>query len=82
MTDGLLDGMLKLVRPAPDGIEFAVVAMGRYGGAELGIGSDADVLYVYRALSASVEEAAPRRRKSWVPSPGSPRMSVYRWSWT
>ena len=29
-------------------LEFAVIAMGRYGGRELGFGSDADVLYVYR----------------------------------
>ena len=32
----------------PDGIEFAVIAMGRFGGRELGIGSDADIIYVYR----------------------------------
>ena len=57
VTDAVLAGMLRLARPVPDGIEFAIVAMGRYGGAELGIGSDADVLYVYRALSATAEEA-------------------------
>ncbi|TFD82816.1 bifunctional [glutamine synthetase] adenylyltransferase/[glutamine synthetase]-adenylyl-L-tyrosine phosphorylase [Cryobacterium fucosi] len=32
-----------------DGIEFAVIGMGRFGGAELGFGSDADVMYVFRA---------------------------------
>ena len=57
VTDAVLAGMLRLARPAPDGIEFAIVAMGSYGGAELGIGSDADVLYVYRALSVTGEEA-------------------------
>ncbi|MFZ4895806.1 bifunctional [glutamine synthetase] adenylyltransferase/[glutamine synthetase]-adenylyl-L-tyrosine phosphorylase [Plantibacter sp. Mn2098] len=30
-------------------IEFAIIAMGRYGGAELGLGSDLDLMYVYRA---------------------------------
>lgn len=30
--------------------ELAIVAMGRFGGAELGFGSDADVMFVYRAL--------------------------------
>jgi glutamate-ammonia-ligase adenylyltransferase len=34
--------------------------MGRYGGAELGFGSDADVMYVYRAAGASDAEAQSR----------------------
>jgi glutamate-ammonia-ligase adenylyltransferase len=34
--------------------------MGRYGGQELGFGSDADVMYVYRATTASGEEAQAR----------------------
>ncbi|MCU1530216.1 MAG: bifunctional [glutamine synthetase] adenylyltransferase/[glutamine synthetase]-adenylyl-L-tyrosine, partial [Frondihabitans sp.] len=33
-----------------DGLEFGVIALGRYGGRELGFGSDADVLYVYRPV--------------------------------
>ncbi|KQO64964.1 bifunctional [glutamine synthetase] adenylyltransferase/[glutamine synthetase]-adenylyl-L-tyrosine phosphorylase [Curtobacterium sp. Leaf261] len=40
---GAADGMV----PAP--LEFGIVAMGRFGGRELGFGSDADILYVYRA---------------------------------
>jgi glutamate-ammonia-ligase adenylyltransferase len=39
-------------------VEFAIVAMGRYGGAELGFGSDADVLFVYRALDDDLEAAS------------------------
>lgn len=35
-----------------DGIEFAVIGMGRFGGRELGISSDADVIYVYRPAGA------------------------------
>ena len=31
------------------GLDFSVIAMGRFGGGELGFGSDADVMYVYRA---------------------------------
>ena len=31
-------------------LEFGVIAMGRYGGGELGFGSDADVMFVYRAI--------------------------------
>lgn len=41
----------------PDGMEFAVIGMGRLGGGELGFGSDADVMYVYRASEGSGEQA-------------------------
>ncbi|MEO7007478.1 MAG: bifunctional [glutamine synthetase] adenylyltransferase/[glutamine synthetase]-adenylyl-L-tyrosine phosphorylase [Terrimesophilobacter sp.] len=63
VVDSVLTGMLALARPAPDGIEFAIIAMGRYGGAELGIGSDADVMYVYRAVAASGEQAGATAEK-------------------
>ncbi|HWH26962.1 MAG TPA: bifunctional [glutamine synthetase] adenylyltransferase/[glutamine synthetase]-adenylyl-L-tyrosine phosphorylase [Pseudolysinimonas sp.] len=59
VTTAILTGVLALVHD-DDGIEFGVVAMGRYGGAELGFGSDADVMYVYRPSSATPEEAAKR----------------------
>ena len=39
-------------------VEFAIIAMGRYGGAELGFGSDADVLFVYRAIDDNHEGAS------------------------
>ncbi|MFT4136732.1 bifunctional [glutamine synthetase] adenylyltransferase/[glutamine synthetase]-adenylyl-L-tyrosine phosphorylase [Microbacterium sp.] len=37
----------ELVSEEDDTLQFAVIAMGRFGGAELGFGSDADVIYVY-----------------------------------
>lgn len=37
--------------------ELAIVAMGRFGGAELGFGSDADVMFVYKSLVADVNIA-------------------------
>jgi len=37
--------------------ELALVAMGRFGGAELGFGSDADVMFVYRVLGEDVNKA-------------------------
>jgi glutamate-ammonia-ligase adenylyltransferase len=37
--------------------ELAIVAMGRFGGAELGFGSDADVMFVYRPLTEDVNTA-------------------------
>lgn len=30
------------------GVDFAIIAMGRFGGEELGFGSDADVMYLYK----------------------------------
>jgi len=60
ITTALLTGMLELARLEPDGMEFAIIAMGRYGGQELGFGSDADIIYVYRATTASGETAQTR----------------------
>jgi len=44
-------------KPFSQSLEFAAIAMGRFGGAELGFGSDADLMFVYRANSASNDEA-------------------------
>lgn len=41
-----------------DALDFAVIAMGRFGGSELGFGSDADVLYVYDANGLDPQRAA------------------------
>ena len=60
ITEATLTGALDLARrDAPDGLEFGVIAMGRYGGRELGFGSDADVLYVYRARRGAAEARIP-----------------------
>ncbi|QHC66742.1 bifunctional [glutamine synthetase] adenylyltransferase/[glutamine synthetase]-adenylyl-L-tyrosine phosphorylase [Rathayibacter sp. VKM Ac-2759] len=58
----LLNGVLTAVRrssahrPGSDA-EFAVIGMGRYGGAELGFGSDADVMYVQRPGAGEPRDA-------------------------
>jgi glutamate-ammonia-ligase adenylyltransferase len=52
VTTAVLSGALSLAHRAGDGIEFAIIGMGRYGGGELGFGSDTDVLYVYRDAGA------------------------------
>jgi glutamate-ammonia-ligase adenylyltransferase len=57
ITTAALTGALALTHRFGDGIEFGIVAMGRYGGAELGFGSDADVMYVYRPAGAEPEDA-------------------------
>ncbi|GAB3126096.1 bifunctional [glutamine synthetase] adenylyltransferase/[glutamine synthetase]-adenylyl-L-tyrosine phosphorylase [Glaciibacter psychrotolerans] len=48
--------------PAIDGIEFGVIAMGRFGGAEIGFGSDADVMYVFRPAGLEGEAAHDRAK--------------------
>jgi glutamate-ammonia-ligase adenylyltransferase len=60
VTTTLLSGLLASLRREDDGIEFAIIGMGRYGGRELGFGSDTDVMYVYRAVSADPAEAQKR----------------------
>lgn len=57
ITDTILTGALELARRDTSGLEFGVIALGRYGGRELGFGSDADVVYVYRPTTATPEEA-------------------------
>ncbi|HEY9498699.1 MAG TPA: bifunctional [glutamine synthetase] adenylyltransferase/[glutamine synthetase]-adenylyl-L-tyrosine phosphorylase [Terrimesophilobacter sp.] len=63
VTTAMVAGALAIARPDPDGMEFAIIAMGRYGGQELGFGSDADVIYVYRATTATGEEAQKRAER-------------------
>ncbi len=62
VTTTVLTGALALAHRYGDGIEFAIIAMGRYGGAELGFGSDADVMYVYRDAGAG-DEAQSRAER-------------------
>ncbi|TDN43197.1 glutamate-ammonia-ligase adenylyltransferase [Curtobacterium flaccumfaciens] len=67
VTEATLTGAFALARrDAPAGLEFGVVAMGRYGGRELGFGSDADVLYVYRAPADLPSEQASRSAQTIV----------------
>ncbi|GAA3947604.1 bifunctional [glutamine synthetase] adenylyltransferase/[glutamine synthetase]-adenylyl-L-tyrosine phosphorylase [Microbacterium soli] len=52
ITDAAIQAALRAVRrevvaPEDDALDFSIIAMGRFGGAELGFGSDADVLFVY-----------------------------------
>jgi glutamate-ammonia-ligase adenylyltransferase len=47
-------------RRAPLPTRLAIVAMGRYGGEELGFGSDADVMFVHDPLPGAAPEDATR----------------------
>jgi len=60
ITTAVLTGALALAHRYGDGIEFGIIALGRYGGEELGFGSDADVVYVYRVAGADPQEAQER----------------------
>lgn len=60
VTENVIAGVLAAIRSArgdADAFEFAVIGMGRFGGRELGFGSDADVMYVFRPTTAEQEEA-------------------------
>jgi glutamate-ammonia-ligase adenylyltransferase len=57
VTETLLDGVLTAIRAGGDNIEFAIIGMGRFGGRELGFGSDADVVYVFRDLGDDQDRA-------------------------
>lgn len=55
ITEASIEGLLAAIRAeivAPEhseGFQFAIIGMGRFGGAELGFGSDADVMFVFDA---------------------------------
>ncbi|WP_243225549.1 bifunctional [glutamine synthetase] adenylyltransferase/[glutamine synthetase]-adenylyl-L-tyrosine phosphorylase [Microbacterium sp. CIAB417] len=62
ITDATIQAGLRAVRreivpPEDDGLDFAVIGMGRFGGAELGFGSDADILYVYEPNDVDPQRA-------------------------
>ena len=61
VAGGLAAAMREVARAQPDGelpTRFAVIAMGRFGGAELGYSSDVDVVFVHDPLEGSDEKAA------------------------
>src|SRR3546814_2089486 len=54
ITEATIQATLRAVRrdivpPEDEALDFSGIAMGRFGGQELGFGSDADVMYGYRA---------------------------------
>lgn len=47
-------------------IDLGIIAMGRFGGAELGFGSDADLMFVYRPLDADEPQKTAERQISEI----------------
>jgi glutamate-ammonia-ligase adenylyltransferase len=68
VTAVTIAGALELAGAAVAGssdiVRICVVAMGRFGGHEMGYGSDADVLFVYEPVPGASEEAATRAAHS------------------
>ncbi len=70
----LLDGLLLALRAEPgragagrdDGVELALIGMGRYGGRELGFASDIDLLAVYRPRDGAEAGGAQRAAERLV----------------
>ena len=59
VTDATIAGTLSVLRTGnPDAPDFLVIAMGRYGGAELGYGSDADVMFCHAEDSSNEQAGA------------------------
>ncbi|KRE23396.1 bifunctional [glutamine synthetase] adenylyltransferase/[glutamine synthetase]-adenylyl-L-tyrosine phosphorylase [Agromyces sp. Soil535] len=64
VTQSHIAAIVRAIRgDEPEGLEFAVIGMGRFGGRELGIGSDADIIYVYRPTDDHSEAAHSRALK-------------------
>lgn len=62
VTEVTIQATLRAVRrevvpPEDAALDFSVIAMGRFGGGELGFGSDADVMYVYRSNGIDAQRA-------------------------
>ncbi|MEY3561603.1 MAG: hypothetical protein RL068_755, partial [Actinomycetota bacterium] len=61
LTDAYVSAMLRLAQAELESkLDFGVIAMGRWGGRELGFGSDADAMLTYRSetLTAQAEAEA------------------------
>jgi glutamate-ammonia-ligase adenylyltransferase len=61
VTDATLNAALRIARrakPAPEGLRFAVIGMGRLGSYEMSYPSDADVLFVYEPPAGGPESEA------------------------
>lgn len=62
ITESYLLGLKDLT---DDGtIDLGIIAMGRFGGAELGFGSDADLMFVYQALESTDAQKTAERQIS------------------
>lgn len=71
LMDLAIRGALAAVRldldtPETPDYEFAIIAMGRWGGREIGYFSDADAMYVYRPLATDLDAEAKSKLSKHV----------------
>jgi glutamate-ammonia-ligase adenylyltransferase len=74
ITEATLDAALRVARRSlgDPPVEFAVIAMGRLGGGEVGYGSDADVMFVYDgARDATVAQEIAERMRGLLAAPSA-----------
>jgi glutamate-ammonia-ligase adenylyltransferase len=61
ITEVYLQAMLRLaIEQVETDVDFGIIAMGRFGGQELGFGSDADVMFTYSAKTDGDQKQAER----------------------
>ncbi|HEX6684835.1 MAG TPA: bifunctional [glutamine synthetase] adenylyltransferase/[glutamine synthetase]-adenylyl-L-tyrosine phosphorylase [Candidatus Limnocylindrales bacterium] len=70
LTDATLSAALDVARrDAPAGMRFAIIGMGRLGGAEMSYPSDADVLFVFDGGSDAAALAVAERLRTLLAAP-------------
>ncbi|HEX8005674.1 MAG TPA: bifunctional [glutamine synthetase] adenylyltransferase/[glutamine synthetase]-adenylyl-L-tyrosine phosphorylase, partial [Trebonia sp.] len=70
VTEATLAAALAVARRgAPDGMRFAIIGMGRLGGAEMSYPSDADVLFVFEGGSDAAALAVAERLRTLLAAP-------------
>ena len=76
LAEATLEAALAVIEP---GIEFAVIGLGRFGGAELAYASDLDVAFVHRGSSANDIDEARRIAQSLLRMVGgsTPAARIY-----
>ncbi len=60
LTDAVVVSLQVKGEFSNDVLDFGIVAMGRFGGQELGFGSDADLMFVYKLVNIEESEAAQK----------------------
>lgn len=67
VTEVYLQAMLELVQVSLETeVDFGIVAMGRFGGEELGFGSDADVMFTYDSNTGADAEVLQKQSEKIV----------------
>ena len=60
LTNAIISSMQETGEYSIEILDFGIVAMGRFGGQELGFGSDADLMFVYQLKDANQSEIAQK----------------------